>query len=62
MARLKHTLRQRLRRHWTGNCQIARRVAFAAGERPRRKQYSVSPLFDLFVLGLFVVLGVGLLL
>jgi len=58
MTKQKRTLSQR----WHQHCAIARRVAFAPRDRPRRKEYCVSPYFDLVLIGLLIVLGLGLLL
>ena len=58
MTKQKRTLAQR----WQQNCVIARHVAFAPREIPRRREYCVSPVFDLFLIGLLFALGIGLLL
>ena len=50
------------RTRWHRYCAIARRVAFAPRDRPRRKEYSISPVFDLVLIGLLIVLGISLLL
>ena len=54
----KQTLYRRLRDSYA----IACRLAFTPVERPRRQEYCVSPVFDIVVIVLLIVLGIALLL